>query len=524
MPTPPPRPARRAPDAVERLYVYWLVSTALLVLVLVTGAVVVRGLLQKQALDVQMLSDRVDALQQTTENLLLSSRPPAKRKTTQGSADGTRAPGGDRQPARPAPAKDATEPKSGADGRPPRDEQPALAEKDVRTQLDQIVTNTPVTPADVRDREAGGKLVEAALGQLTRARWSADTWSRLAVLARLLERDANAEAFAGRATGEAGALTSYATVSARSLLGRGRSREALALMLHLAEQRAEGGAARVLLAATYLATDNPALADETLEHLPPLDALPLYDTLVLARALLSLEHWERLDTVLAAIKDVPEGLSAEHSFLQAISLARSGRTVEALAILEYLAAHLPAREPGAAAPRAWWLPTPSRHELALWRGVTLMRAGQTEAARQALRETTELEPGRAAAHYYLGLLEARAGNNERAKLHFQNATARAAQLAPAWEALALLEIDGDELDAAVEYLNRAIQINARRASAHFLMAIAHAKRSQREPAAAALRLAFRRDERYLAEARQTEVLTRLFAPEEMDELSRGAGD
>jgi tetratricopeptide (TPR) repeat protein len=102
--------------------------------------------------------------------------------------------------------------------------------------------------------------------------------------------------------------------------------------------------------------------------------------------------------------------------------------------------------------------------------------------------------------------------------YFKNALASSARMAPAWEALAAVELNAGHVDAALQDVGKALEINARRASAHFLAALAHAKVGQREPAAGELRAAFELDPGYVEEARQSDVITRLFTPSDLEAL------
>jgi tetratricopeptide (TPR) repeat protein len=516
--SPPSTRSRSKPDAIERLYVYWLISTALLTLVVVLVAIMTRGTLHRQTQLVGELADRLGRIEQTVRDLQSPGGPEAAVPAGLPAETATAVATAEPSSAQPRPASESPQVV-----RPPAATPPITAPTQdvIGARLDQVVGDDPVTPADIVEPEAAAELVETALTHVGRANWDGTTWSRLAVLARLLGRDVAAEAFAQRAATAGEWLINYAEVSVRSLLARGRAREALPIAADLIERSQGSATSRVLLAAACLDDDDPGSADEVLEALPVPAVLSTYDKLLLARALLGLEHWDRLEAVLGALHEVPPELAAEHNFLAGASLARAGRTVEALAIFDGLASEdRGATEAGAGRPAAAWPALrPDRYPIEVWRGVTLMLAQQSEAARQVLQRAAELDPGRPGAHYYLGVLEARAGRAEVARSHLKNALANSARMAPAWEALAHLEIEDRQVDLALQHLAQAIAINPRRASAHFLTAIAYAKISQAEPAAQALRAAFRLDQKYLAEARDTEVLLRLFTAEELDELA-----
>jgi tetratricopeptide (TPR) repeat protein len=521
-----PTPPRPTSDAVERLYVYWLVSTALLLVVVLIVGILLRGALHQQATAIIDLSERVAALE---TNAPSAPAAPARRPIEpREPAAGQPAPPAGAPASAPAPRlpSGATQP---AASRPPATmSQPAVLSEDaVHAALDEITGAEPITPADVARPDEGLAILDNALQNAARSHWSGATWARLAVLARLLGRDATAQALAERARAGADPLIAYDEVTIRELLARGPAQEALPIATRLVEHTAGAPTASVLLAATLLATDNPASADEVLDNVHMPVVLDTYDKLLLARALFTLEHWQRLDALLSTLREVPASLNREYSFLTAVSLARSGRTVEALAILDGLIPTARRSRETTTTPAttstvpSWPMPGPDRYELEVWRGVTLMYAQQPEAARQVLQQAAESDPGRPDAQYYLGLLEARAGRPQIALVHFKNALASSARMAPAWEALALLEIDSGQINLALEHLGKAIAINPRRAAAHFLTAIAQAKLSHAQQAAESLRRAFQLDDRVLSEAKHTDVLLRLFTPEDMDRLAAG---
>jgi tetratricopeptide (TPR) repeat protein len=519
-PAPHPTPPRPAPGAVERLYVYWLVSTGLLLLVMLIVAILMRGTIVRQAVLIGDLSDQVADLQQEIRDVQAAPRErvrpdvaPLPREVPPSR------PPPETPPVAPPPPASTTAPRT-----PPAPEIRIPADSAVRAQLEELVSDDPKTPSDVTDPQAAAELVESALRYGGRAQWSGSTWLRLATLARLLGHDAAAEIFAeqGHTGGEP--LVVYEEVSVRSLLARGHAPEALPIARRLSEHTQASPTSQVLLAATHLALDDLASADEVLETLPVPVVVHTYDKLLLARVLLALEHWPRLGAVLSTVRNVPPELNAEYSYLLALADAYTSRTVEALAILDGLLGELPPGSaahavPGTRPSGPWPWPQPDRYDIEAARGLALLLARQAEAARQVLQQAAELDPRRADADYNLGLLEAQARRSDLAKSFFKNALARSPQLAGAWEALAALEINDDHVEQALPDLAQAVRINIRRASTRFLMAIAHAKLSQKELAAEALRITFQLDENYLAEAKQADVLLRLFTSAELDELA-----
>lgn len=509
-----PQPSRRR-DTVERLTVYWLATAAVALVVVVAVIVYATGALRAAEKRVQALQLRVAELEQ----------PPGQRP----------APTIRPEPQRPAPPVPVRVPVTPATNpaAPPRTAVPPSApaptappaEAELCARLDVLATNAPATPADVLDQAGATELLDQVQQQASVVRYSGPTWARLAILAQLLDRTRDAEAFAQRAAAAGDTLLTYSATLVRSLLARGHNEQALPAAEDLASRAPQSETARVLLAAALLAADRLMDADSLLARPVALTSLLPYDRLLLARTLMKLDRWDDFDRAVAGLQPVSASLALERNFLEAVGHARGDDGAQALALLDYLAAHLPEPLPAAEpdAPAVWSAPLPERYEVAAWRGVALLFARQTEAAREALLAAAQLDVSRPEAFYYLGLLEARAGQPASAKSHLENAVARSARCVPAWEALAALALDARDVNAALEHINRAIELNPRRASAHFLAAIALAKVSDRDSAAQALRAAFDLDPSYVLKARETDVLLRLFTPAELEELATAPG-
>lgn len=520
------RPAR---GAIERLYVYWLTSTLVLLLGMLAIAILTRAAVDRQTEAVADLAGRLAALERDLHGADAGPVEPPR-----GGAVAT--------PARAEPATPVPEalresaprptPPLPAGGQVPMPAVPAETalptDAAIGARLDELVDDEPAVSADVTDVDAAAELVDEALEFLGRARWTAETWLRLAVLARLVGLDVAADAFAEESGAGARGLAEFRVVTARAHLARGRAADALATIEPAVERDAATATELVLWAAALLATGNPGAADELVANIPPATELHIHDRLLLARVLLALERWEQLDELLERVRNAPPELAAEQAFLVAAARARTGRMAEALALLDGIAAGgpaapaAPARDAAASRLALWPAPAPSRYEIEVWRGIALMQAHQTEAARQVLQQAQELDPSRPEAAYYRGVLEERVGRSEIAVSHFKNALANNPRWAPALEALASLAIDAGQINLALQHLARAMEVNPRRASAYFLTALAHAKVSRPEPAGEALRAAFRLDPRYLDEAKQTEVLLRLFTSADLERLAAEA--
>jgi tetratricopeptide (TPR) repeat protein len=538
----------RAPDAVERLYAYWIISTALLLFVLIIVTVYVCGTLTSQAREYnRLLSDlgnRVAALEVVSARTAIPAVPAERgesRTPPAGPAKPAAQPGMG-QPAAPPDRSEHPVPTTGEAqrSRPPADVPPA--EVEIVGLLDRAMAKGVATPFAIADQPMAEAALTSGLKYVQLADWSGVTWARLAVLARLLGRDQGADACARRAYTAGDPLTAFAQVSARVLLARGRAREAMMHAEHFADQTASSPASRLLLARVFLALENPAATDELVATFDDLGALDEGDKLTLARLDLELQHWEKLAAVMATLPRVSAELESERIFLQAVALIQQNqRLVEALSLLDFLSERggtADAGQPAAATPQggeeaaalqsqpvvdarrpADPPPGPNDYEIATWRGVALMRGGQVEAARQVLDAAAILRADRPEAYYWRAMLEIREGQPETAKNHLQNALATSARFAPAWETLGSLALNTGNLDAAIENLQKAVAANERLASAHFLIAVAHAKASRREPAASALQTALQLDPAYLERAQQTEVLIRLFTADELKALA-----
>ena len=517
---PQPHPRKRPPDALERFYAYWIISVVVIVLALAVITTIMWVTLCRHAEttneSLTALGERVSSLENAVAELRGQRAMPPPTVPTQADTAAAGRPA-DKPVAEPADRPGASSERVTPSPKEETNPAPAAApdESKIVAGLDRAMTEGLVLPEILADETAAARVLELALEHAAGASWSASTWARLAVLARLMLQDPAADRFAERAYQAGDPLTVFSEVSARLFLAQGRPQEALVHADHYAEQTDGSATARLLLAHVFLSLGQPAAADELLVPVTEPEALSDVDKLALARACLYLHNWDRLAAAMAAVKTVPEALEDERSFLQAVvQIQQSKDLVVALSVLDYLA-----EREEAASPVADCVPRPDEYEIATWRGVALTRGQQTAAAREAFDAAAALAPGRPEAYYWRALLEHREGQFEAAMMFLQNALATSAQFAPAWEALGQMALNADELDSALDSLQRAVAANPRRASAHFSIAVAHAKASRREAAAAALRAAFALDPRYVESAQQTPALTRLFSPEELKDLA-----
>jgi tetratricopeptide (TPR) repeat protein len=495
-------------DALERLYVYWLFSTALLLALGAVLGVFVGTALQGHKARAERLEQRVRILEDAVATLQASPPPVVEPAATVPPPVREVVP-----PAAPAPA--VAPPPAG------------LAEHEVRARFRQVVGMPAATPKDIVDLGGARALVEAGLREIGRASWSGETWSQLAILATLLGQEGAAETFARRVPADGTSLGDYLAVSVRALLAQGRAREALPLIDQLSEQTLGSPTSQAFLAVASWMAGDYAAADAAAELLEAPAVLLPYDRLLVGRMLMERAQWRRLRELLATVQRDAAGLeadlSAAYNFLQATVRLRQGEPQTALALLEYLAAHPVDRTVDPETP-AWPALGPDAYTIQVWRGVALMYAQQPSAAREALETAARLDPGRSDAYYYLGSLAFRARDYERAVSYAETALSCSAKMASAWELLALIALDRGDVDLALGHAAKATDIDPRRASAQFLTALAHAKLEQRDAAAAALGAAFELDASYLEEALRTEVLLRLFAREELEAIAGALPD
>lgn len=512
--------AGRRADAVERLYAYWLGSVVLLALAVLILAFFLRGALrQVQSLrdDVANLNTGVAELNDAFELLadLPSEWPPPRPPRVPQPPDEAEAPAAEPPPAT---TTAPTEPDNVAEA---TDNEPPLPDDaEVRVGLEELVARDAITGWCVVDGPRARELTRQALADGDRVSWNGGTWADLATLARLVRQDTAADAFAEHARMGGAPLDAFIRISARSLLARGKLAAARAYAEQWLKQNEAAPAALAVLAQVAWLSEQPAAADEALRQIHTLDELGILDRLRIARLCLELEHWGRLAQAVDSLGEVPDALSAESNFLRAVSLAERDRTVEALAILDYLVAHPEPIDTDPPAP--WPLPHPDPYDVLVWRGTALRVADQLDAAREALDQAAAARPGRPEAPYERGMLEIHAGRPEVATEYLKNALANAARFAPAWEALGLVALNAGDIDSALTNLKHAVDINPRRASTQFLTAIAYARIGAADDAAAALRATFALEPTYLQEAQQTDALLRLFTADELAAIAQPA--
>jgi tetratricopeptide (TPR) repeat protein len=352
-------------------------------------------------------------------------------------------------------------------------------------------------PYELADRAAA----EEVLALAEQASLNGPTWALVAIVARLLDREDWTETSATKALAANEFPHAYYELSCRTLLAQGRTVEALVFANRLQAGRPADPNANLLQAEALHARGEFAAADLALEQIESVGQLSLPGRLRLGRLLVALERWNRLEALLGSLAQVPRESLPHLNYLRAILAIQRDRLPEALAIIENLLAE-----------------QPGDYELRTWRGVALLYARQYQAARQALAHAAE-QPDRPEAWHWRGMLELRLGNPAEAIPFFQHALAASQRFAPAHEALGTISLNQGDLTTALQNLENAVAANARRGSAHLLIAVTRAKLSQPGETAEALRAALRLDPSLLEAARQTEVISQLFSADELAKLA-----
>ncbi len=534
--SPPPPSQEPSTGMFERLYVLWIVSSLMLVLLVVIVTVLGSGRLRRHAERISQQSQAIERLREELSQTRRELLDLKKLSQNYGTGVAPVSPPPRSARAQPMPPSSADQPL--VSEQPVRDGQPEspasrVPEHAIKALLQSAIRRGNEGLDELGDRPTAEEALRLGLDAVGGAAWSGETWARLAALARLLDRDVPAETFAANARADKQFPRAYYELSARRRLAQGRAPEAIVFARLLLAGRPHDPAGALLLAEGYRLKQDPAAADVALEDLRNVERLSLADKLRLARCFVALERWERLDALLASLGNVggtapravavPEAASAQVNYLRAVLAIQRGQLPEALAILDNL---LSEPRPSASGQPAPGLPAPDDYELRTWRGVALLYAQQFQAAREALA-VSEKYPDRPEAWYWLGVLELRAGNTDQAVPYLEHALAASYGFAPAWEALGTLALNQGDLATALEHLTKAVNANPRRASSHFLLAIIHAKASRPAEAAEALRTAFRLGPSLLETAKQTEVISRMFSADELDALAgvtRGTQD
>lgn len=483
----------RSLDAVSRLYVFWIVSTAMLLLVLLLVIFLLRGELTRQNLAIRGMSDRINQAENQIRQLesggsAARSGSPAVSPGSTG-ADALR-PGASTT----RPTSAATQPAAAAPHGGGSDE--AALERELARLLRLGERGRP----ELSDPAAAAELLDRIERESSIDRYRAPTLARLALLALLTDRSSIAADLARRAESAGQPPLDYWVESVRLALDRGNNAEARGVS-ERAYERNPHVECRIVYAAALAADGELLLAAQVAETVRDWAALSSDACARLAGVFIELEWWDALEQLMPRVQRLPSSLEPERERIRAVSLVQRGSLTEAIALFEFVLQK-----------------SPEDRFSQRWRAIALLRAGQPESARRALLGLAESDPADTQSRYWLGVLAQRAGNVEEARAYWQNCIDLSPRDAAAWEGLGLIALNQGELAAGEQLLTTACESDPRRASAFFLLGLCRAKAGQRDAAADAMRTAIALDVRYLEEARAAEAVRRLFEPREIESL------
>lgn len=496
-PTPPEKRPRGA-DALERLYVYWLLSSILFLILILTVSIVLATRTSRHADQIEQARQQSQELQTRLadmENRIAGLKAALAAARTQPTA----APS---PPTIHAPTSVPSEPISKPTV-PASTPVPQMTEADLNARLDELLGRS--TPGDhpPRDSQAARGFLATALDAHGDG-WSNHSWLRLTALAAWLG-DPSAELLAAKVTEAAQVESLLAEISCRKLLRTGPAPQALAQAQQLVEKFGGTTSRRLLLAQCAAAIgDPPASADlnRFLDEFGAPGDMSFADAVALGGLLVDQQRWSELAGLVENMPPAPTPSDAlEAETLRVASAIQSGRAAE---VRDRLAA-LAKRSPG-------------DDRILLWLGVAQFQLREYEAARVTLQfvEDHSLNP---ADWYWRAMVEVNGGNAQSAAKYLQRSLSFGGGYAPAWEALGTLAINRGDWTEAQTDLASAIDSNPGRAGAHFLMAIAHAAAGRREDAAKSLNVALLLDHELLGAARRVEAFKRFFDDRELQRLA-----
>lgn len=481
--------------AAERLTVLWIVCTVLVVLMIVMVTLLGREKLRvqsdviaQQTHEIETLGSRVDGLEDSIQSL--------RRQAARNVA-----------PAQP-PASIQTPPPEVSRGNAPAANAPA--ETDVLNRLAQLLVPRPgsQTPT-ITDTPAAIAVVEQvdAAGQSALSNWAGETWAQLALLAHLAGAPESAAVYADRARKSGAAPVAYDGLRVRELLHADKPADAVTLAVEWAGADTSPPEAPILLAAARIAAGQVVAARTGLKTLPRLDRISSDDRLLLADVLVQLDRWDDLRTVLADWRAPTPAAQRTINRYRALEAIQRGQYAAGLAILDELLQS-----------------DPNDYELRLWRAICLAKAGQRDAAREALTHEA-LDVDRPEVWYWRGMVELASGNTKQAAEDYQRAVANDRGYAPAWEALGSLALNrptASDVAEAIRLLNIAVQAGPDRPSAYFLLAVAQARASDRAATVAALKRALALNPKMLDTALATETIVTFLGEPELRRIAASA--
>ena len=476
-------------EALERVRVLWLISFLLLLVILVMITVFLSGYVRRLADTLSTQSGVIDSLSQELKDA------GDKLRDLEARIAGLQATARSTLPARQPPT-----------AAPQESAPPELTSADVRSAARSLRQLDAEGQSTLRDPRAALALLEETRAAAADGRFTGETLEDLAILAVLLNDDVRAAELELQSTRAGWMPIRLYEASTRRLLAQGKLLEARAAAKRLVSAADAPPAAPVLLVAVEYALGRHAFADDALAQVPDPAALSIPDRLRLAHVLVGLERWVDARRTVDGLGPLPEAQQRVLNLVRAILAIQDGQNAVGLGILDHLLAD-----------------APRDYDLLTWRGIALLRAGQYQAAREALA-VAQRDAARPEAWYWLGVLEDADGDTDAAQAALQRAISADDKFAPALEALGNVALQRDRLTDAVSYLARAIEADARRASSHFLLAIAQARASNRLEAEAALRTALQLDPTLVENAQRVAAIQALFSAEDLRGMANAQND
>lgn len=480
--------ARRRRDGLDRLYVYWLISTLLLAGLAAAPALLMRGALWAQSRHIDELRRRIEDIGAARE---FGSDAPASAPVAR---DGSH----------PSPAESESE------------GLPETVSDDAMTDLLRRALGEEAAPSQVLDPGAADEAISIAERFAPVAGWADETWIRLAMLARLSDLDGAAAEWLARSRRGSGLETDYWLLSARVKLVQGEPAEALRCVRQVNDRRAAGAVAALEAAIAAKRYDYAAIRG-ALTRAGPIETLAPEYRLLLARACLELDEPDLLRAVLPTAQRAPDAWREEWQFLTAALLILEGRAVEGVAALEALRgmwssgqAEGPRREASARARRRS-APRPEPYEAALWQARGRSASGSfTASAQDFALERADRPEG-----WWLAGIEAlRAGDARAAEFDARGALAAEPDYVPALLLLARARQATDDA-AALSLLSRAVLLDGPRAETNVLLAEYHAARGDRGATRMSVRGALGRNPALLVRFRENPVIRSVLSEDEL---------
>lgn len=484
-------PRRESRDALEWLYIMFTAGGLLVALALVILTFFVTGRLSQQAQTLSQMSERVAALETK-----VAARPEANAGERKQSSSGANPASKLREPA--AAQRPTATTRTAAAQAPPIAESFKLTDAEIGKQYEELVGEEAEGELGVRDAVEARVLLElAAEDDARNVERGGLAWGRLAMVALLTGDADRAERYASRAEAVGQTLMEYWESAARRSLEADKPASALKFARRMRDaapaedERAQAKSA-LLLTASLCASGEWVEARRECPGATAAASLGTADRLRLGRLCVELERWDELNRLLLGMGELPDAQSLERDYLRGVWLAANGQSAESVAVLDFVLER-----------------SGSNYDAHVWRGVALLRARQPQAARHTLSKAAAMNPGRPAAWYWLAMVEINEGNEVEGGRYLHNALAASAKFAPAWQGLAAIAINANDMTTACEHARQAVEIDAGRAESHFLLAVCLARQGRRDDARAALVRAVELDPSMADRATKTDALAGL---------------